>query len=130
MSVAPGKRPLSSSVPTIVEMNGRVEAVLGASGGSRITTAVAQALINWLDFGMNIQQSISAPRLHHQLLPNQVWVENNYDSDRVDWLKSKKHQVLTLKTMTLADVQGIVRMPDGSIQAGADRRKGGRAAAY
>ncbi|CAG8852113.1 21364_t:CDS:2, partial [Racocetra persica] len=67
----PGKRPLSSTVPTIVENeDGELELVIGGSGGTRILTAVLQVLTNVYDFDMDILSAINAPRVHQQLLPD------------------------------------------------------------
>ena len=70
--IQPGKRPLSSCVPTIIEKDGKVELVVGASGGSRIITSTANVIVNVLDFGRNPLDAVSDPRAHHQLLPNLV----------------------------------------------------------
>ena len=129
--IRPGKRPLSSAVPTIVERDGRLEMVVGASGGSKITTAVAQAILNVLDWRMNVQEAISYARLHHQLLPGRVRVEHGLPAEVVTALRERGHQVEALAPgTTLADVQAVVRLPSGRVQAGADLRKGGRAVAY
>jgi gamma-glutamyltranspeptidase/glutathione hydrolase len=74
--IEPGKRPLSSMTPTIVTKNGKVVMSLGTPGGSRIITAVLQTLINVIDFKMNIQEAVDAPRFHHQWLPDQIYVED------------------------------------------------------
>ena len=76
-AIAPGKRPLSAMAPTIVLKDGRLFMVLGSRGGPRIITAVAEALINVIDFGMNIQQAVDAPRFHHQWMPDVLRVEAN-----------------------------------------------------
>ena len=68
----PGKRPLSSSVPTIVEHNGKVEIVAGASGGSRIITATLNVIINLIHYKRNPLEAVNNPRVHHQLLPDVV----------------------------------------------------------
>src|SRR5678815_1587869 len=68
-AIAPGKRPLSSMTPTILLKDGRLFMTVGAPGGSRISTAVMQVILNVVDFGMNIQDAIDAPRVHHQWLP-------------------------------------------------------------
>jgi len=73
--IQPGKRPLSSMTPTIVTKNGEVVMVLGTPGGSRIITAVLQTLVNVIDFDMNIQEAVDAPRFHHQWLPDQIFAE-------------------------------------------------------
>jgi gamma-glutamyltranspeptidase / glutathione hydrolase len=74
-SIAPGKRPLSSMSPTIVSHGGKPVMVIGASGGSRIITVVVQCILNVIDYGMNIQEAIDAPRLHQQWLPETTSVE-------------------------------------------------------
>ena len=74
-AIAPGKRSLSSMTPTIVLRQGKPFLALGARGGSRISTAVAQIIINVIDFGMNIQEAVDAPRIHHQWLPDELLCE-------------------------------------------------------
>ena len=74
-AIAPGKRPLSSMAPTIVLRDGKVALVAGSPGGSRIITINAQTLINVLDFGMEPQEAVDAPRIHHQWLPDTVYAE-------------------------------------------------------
>jgi gamma-glutamyltranspeptidase / glutathione hydrolase len=73
--IAPGKRPLSSMSPTIVKKDGKVFMVLGSPGGSRIISIVAGVIVNVIDYGMNIQEAVNAPRIHHQWLPDQITVE-------------------------------------------------------
>lgn len=74
-AIQPGKRPLSSMSPTIVLRDGKVGLVAGSPGGSRIITINAQTLINMLDFGMEPQEAVDAPRIHHQWLPDTVYAE-------------------------------------------------------
>jgi gamma-glutamyltranspeptidase / glutathione hydrolase len=74
-SIAPGKRPLSSMSPTIVSRDGKPVMVIGAAGGSRIITAVVHCILNMIDYGMNIQEAIDAPRFHQQWLPDTTNVE-------------------------------------------------------
>jgi gamma-glutamyltranspeptidase/glutathione hydrolase len=74
-SIAPGKRPLSSMSPTIVSRDGKPVMVIGAAGGSRIITAVVHCILNVIDYGMNIQEAIDAPRFHQQWLPDTTNVE-------------------------------------------------------
>jgi gamma-glutamyltranspeptidase/glutathione hydrolase len=76
-AIAPGKRPLSSMSPTLVEKDGRVFLVLGSPGGSRIITAVLETILNIVDYGMAPQEAVGAPRLHHQGLPDEVAYENS-----------------------------------------------------
>ena len=76
-AIAPGKRPLSSMSPTLVEKDGRVFLVLGSPGGSRIITTVLETIMNIVDYGMGPQQAVDAPRLHHQWLPDEVAYERS-----------------------------------------------------
>ena len=79
--IEPGKRPVSSMSPFILLENGnqRVQQVLGASGGTKITTSVAQVAMLNLWFNRNIKEAIDAPRLHSQLLPQEVMAERGFD---------------------------------------------------
>ena len=74
-AVAPGKRPLSSMSPTIVTKDGKPVMVVGTPGGSRIITAVLHTIINVIDYGMNVQEAVDAPRFHQQWLPNPTNIE-------------------------------------------------------
>ena len=73
--IAPGKRPLSSMSPTIVTKDGKPVMVLGTPGGSRIITSVLHTIINVVDYGMNVQEAVDAPRFHQQWLPDVTFVE-------------------------------------------------------
>ena len=93
--IKPGKRPLSSSTPTIIlsPITNSVELVLGASGGSRIVTAVIDACIKYLDWNFDLQRMIEAPRVHHQLLPNVVSMEEGYSDSLIKGLRRRGHIV-------------------------------------
>jgi gamma-glutamyltranspeptidase/glutathione hydrolase len=69
-AIAPGKRPLSSMSPTIVSKDNQPVMVVGTPGGSRIITAVLHTLLNVIDYGMNVQEAVDAPRFHQQWLPD------------------------------------------------------------
>jgi gamma-glutamyltranspeptidase/glutathione hydrolase len=73
--IAPGKRPLSSMSPTIVKKDSKTFMVLGSPGGSRIITIVLEAIMNVVDHGMQVQEAVNMPRLHHQWLPDQISAE-------------------------------------------------------
>jgi gamma-glutamyltranspeptidase/glutathione hydrolase len=73
--IEPSKRPLSSMSPTIVMRDGKVMLVTGSPGGSRIITTVLEVILNITDFGMNIQEAVDAPRIHHQWMPDQIFAE-------------------------------------------------------
>ena len=74
-AIAPGKRPLSSMAPTIVMKGSAVMMVVGSPGGPRIITATLETILNVLDYGMDAQQAVDAPRLHHQWLPDVLLTE-------------------------------------------------------
>src|SRR5271165_4832759 len=82
-AIAPGKRPLSSMAPTLVERDGRVVLVLGSPGGSRIITAVLETILNILDHDMAPQEAVGAPRVHHQWLPEKIYFERSGLSPQV-----------------------------------------------
>ena len=74
-AIAPKKTPLSSMSPTIVSKDGKPFMVIGSPGGARIITITLEAIINVIDHGMSIQEAIDAPRIHHQWLPDKVYME-------------------------------------------------------
>jgi gamma-glutamyltranspeptidase / glutathione hydrolase len=74
-AIAPGKIPLSSMSPTIITKDGKPVLVLGTPGGKRIITAVLQTILNVVDYQMNIQEAVDAPRIHHQWFPDVTNVE-------------------------------------------------------
>ena len=75
-AIAPGKRPLSSMSPTVVTKDGKTVMVVGTPGGSRIITAVLHTIINVIDYGMNAQEAVDAPKFHQQWLPETTNVDN------------------------------------------------------
>ncbi|TCM78011.1 gamma-glutamyltransferase [Rhizobium sp. BK068] len=74
-AIAPKKTPLSSMSPTIVTKNGKPFMVIGSPGGSRIITITLEAILNVIDFGMDISQAVNAPRIHHQWQPDKIYLE-------------------------------------------------------
>lgn len=132
----PGKRPLSSMSPTIVvDSEGKVIAVAGASGGPRIITGTTLVLLNALVLGMPADQAVAMPRLHHQWEPNVLRIDDRWDeiiTDRLSmtvWLKKFGHQTGPLTSESA--VQVIVREGEGEKavwHAASDPRKGGRPA--
>jgi gamma-glutamyltranspeptidase / glutathione hydrolase len=75
-SIQPGKRPLSSMSPTIITKGGKIFMVTGSPGGSRIITITLESILNVIDHHMNIQAAIDTPRIHHQWMPDTIYVEN------------------------------------------------------
>ena len=92
-AIAPGKAPLSSMSPTIVTKDGKVVMVVGTPGGSRIITATLLTMLNVIDYGMNIQEAVDAPRFHQQWLPEETNLEAFTTSpDTVKMLESRGHK--------------------------------------
>jgi gamma-glutamyltranspeptidase/glutathione hydrolase len=92
-AIGPGKRPLSSMTPTIVVHDGKAFLVLGSPGSSKIITTVANVLMGVVDYGMNIQESVNAPRFHDQWLPDVINVEQWFSPDTVSALKQMGYNV-------------------------------------
>lgn len=93
-AIAPGKRPLSSMSPTIVTKDGKPVMVVGTPGGSRIITAVAQTIIHAVDYGMNVQEAVDAPRFHQQWLPDVTNAEPYaFSPDTLKLLKDMGHNI-------------------------------------
>lgn len=129
--IHPGKRPLSSAVPTIVEKDGTVLAVCGASGGSHIITSTLQTLIRMLDFGEDPINAVSDPRAHHQLMPNVVVAEFETPQELIDGLKERGHNVtVQVEGKTTSGVSAVKKLQDGLILGAGDYRKNGMALGY
>jgi gamma-glutamyltranspeptidase/glutathione hydrolase len=92
-AIGPGKRPLSSMTPTIVVHDGKTFLVLGSPGSSKIITTVANVLMGVVDYGMNIQEAVNAPRFHNQWLPDVLSVEQWFSPDTVQRLQKMGYEV-------------------------------------
>ncbi|MFI4948958.1 MAG: gamma-glutamyltransferase [Alphaproteobacteria bacterium] len=129
-SIQPGKRPLSSMTPTIVEKDGRAVFVLGSPGGPRIITAVLETLMNLVDFGMAPDAAVAAPRFHQQYLPDTVFYETGGLSPQM--LRALGDMGYGLKEQSpWGAVELIAIAPDGSLIGVNDpRRPAGAALGY
>ncbi|WP_031500237.1 gamma-glutamyltransferase [Bryobacter aggregatus] len=127
-AIAPGKRMLSSMTPTIVTKDGKLLLVIGAPGGTRIITGVMQAILNVIDYKLNVQDAIDAPRLHHQWMPDRLYLERGWSPDTVELLKKMGHNVET-GTMGVSNVHGIL-VEEKWLQGAPDGRSNGKAAGY
>lgn len=92
-AIGPGKRPLSSMTPTIVVHDGKAVLVLGSPGSSKIITTVANVLMGVVDYGMNIQEAVNAPRFHNQWMPDVVNVEKWTSPDALNTLRKMGYKV-------------------------------------
>ncbi|KAL9136996.1 MAG: hypothetical protein Q9175_001801 [Cornicularia normoerica] len=122
--IQPGKRPLSSISPTIVEYlkNGTLYFVIGSAGGSRIITATVQNLWHVLDQKETVKESLAEPRLHDQLIPNTVSFEYAYNNETTAFMKSLGHNV-TWVAPGLSTAQGLRRLPNGTFEAAGEPRQ-------
>jgi gamma-glutamyltranspeptidase/glutathione hydrolase len=88
-AVEPGKRPLSSMSPTIVEMSDGTLIVIGSAGGPRIITQVVNVLVNLIDRGTMPEQAMREPRMHHQWKPDSLWIERSFGPALLDQLSRR-----------------------------------------
>ena len=113
----PNKRPLSSMTPAIVLKDGKPFLITGTPGGSRIITAVLQVITNVIDFKMPVAEAVSAPRLHNQWQPDEVYAEPGFAPDVLEGLARRGHNVVRTAPATSANsiavtVSGIVGSAD------------------
>ena len=119
--ISPNKRPMSSITPIMAEFaNGTLFAILGASGGSRIITTVIQTALNVLERKMTVHEAVREPRLHDQLLPNQVSFEWDYDNATVDYMVGRSHNVTW---GTAGSSSQAIRIVNGRFEAAGEPRQ-------
>ena len=115
--------------PTLVFRDGKPWIATGSPGGSRIITAVAQTLLNVMAFDMTLGMATSAPRIHHQWMPDMAMVEPGISPDTVSILEASKHTILRSNS-TIGRVNSV-QIEDGWFYGYADpRRPGGHVAAW
>lgn len=130
-AIAPRKRPLSAMTPTIVLKDGKVYFAIGSPGGPTIINTVFQVIVNVLDYGMNLQQAIDAPRYHHQWMPDHIrWEPYGLNADTRKALEARGHKFAD-KPGYMGDVEGVMIDPQTGMRLGAsDPRLGGAAVGY
>ncbi len=124
----PGKRPLSSMTPTIVFRDGNPVLVTGAPGGSRIITTVLQVIMNSIDAHMTIGESVAAPRLHDQWMPDEVVVERNFPDDKIAALTAMGHKMRI--GPLFGSSHSIAVTPNGFVGVADMRSRGAAAEGY
>ncbi len=119
---APGKRMLSSMTPAILAKDGKLFMVTGSPGGRTIINTVVQTVLNVIDYGMNAQEAVDAPRLHHQWLPDRTdYEQTGLSPDTVKLLQAMGHTLKPITSQGVAEVI-VVDPRDGTLQGGSDRR--------
>jgi gamma-glutamyltranspeptidase/glutathione hydrolase len=128
-AIASRKRPLSSMSPTIILKGGQPVLALGAAGGPTIISQVVLAIVNTIDFGMDLPTAILQPRFHHQWVPNELKVERGIGDATITDLEKRGHKVTPVDSIGV--LQAIGRSPKGPGFVGAsDSRVGGKAAGW
>jgi gamma-glutamyltranspeptidase/glutathione hydrolase len=130
-AVAPGKRMLSSMTPTILEKEGDLYMVVGSMGGSTIITTVFQIILNVTEHGLPMQGAINAGRFHHQWKPDWVlteWGALGFGTGLQLWLKG--HKIVPRPDGGIGRAAGILVLPDGKLEGGADSRGDDAAAGF
>jgi gamma-glutamyltranspeptidase/glutathione hydrolase len=127
-AIQPHKRPVASMTPTIVLKDGKLFMVVGTPGGPTILNSVLQSFVNVVDFKMNAQDAVAAPRVHHQWYPDKLYMEPGFSPDTIALLKARGHDV-ELKGSN-NDMNMILVGSDGWMQGGIDPRREGKAAGY
>ena len=92
-AIAPGKRMLSSMTPTIVLKNKKPYMVVGTPGGTTIPTSVYQTIVNIIDFGMGAEDAVNKPKFHHQWLPDEIFVEDDFNAATITALQAMGYKV-------------------------------------
>jgi len=125
---APGKRMLSSMTPTILAKEGDLFMVTGSLGGRTIINTVLETIVNVVDFGMNAQEAIDAPRFHHQWLPDRIQYEKyGLSADTIAALEKRGHALQWMTEQGTPYDQGVAQVivyntKDKILEGGSDRR--------
>src|SRR6266478_2801546 len=128
-AIAPGHRPLSSMTPTILLRDGKLSFVTGSPGGPTIISATLLSVINWMRLGMDAQEAINAPRFHHQWLPDQIFMEEDFPEGTQKALEARGFTVKRRGHIGLVNAIGI-DAKSGERLGAADPRDDGAAVGY
>ena len=128
-AIAPGHRPLSSMTPTILLRDGKLSFVTGSPGGPAIISATLLSVINWMRLGMEAQAAINAPRFHHQWLPDQIFIEEDFPQGTQKALEARGFALKRRGHIGLVNAIGI-DAKTGERLGAADPRDKGAAVGY
>jgi len=128
-AIAPGHRPLSSMTPTILLRDGKLSFVTGSPGGPTIISSTLLSVLNWMRLGMDAQAAINAPRFHHQWLPDQILMEQNFPDSMEQALQARGFAVKRRGHIGLVNAIGIDPNTGDRLGA-ADPRDDGSAIGY
>ncbi|MEP7106821.1 MAG: gamma-glutamyltransferase [Ferruginibacter sp.] len=129
-SIAPGKRMLSSMTPTIVLKNNQPWLVVGTPGGTTIPTSVIQTLVNMIDYDMTPEDAVNKPKFHHQCLPDEIFVEDDFDPATITELEAMGYKIARRGTIGRTELIRIKPGISKTITAIADKRGGDSAEGY
>ena len=126
-TIAAGRRPVSSMTPTILLRDGKVSFVSGSPGGPRIISATLLSVLYWMRFGGDPQMAINAPRMHHQWMPDVLYVEQSMPPEVIRALEARGHTVKTRSSIGQVNAIGIDPVSGNRLGA-PDARRAGAAA--
>ncbi len=121
-AIAGGKRPLTSMSPTFVMVNGRPILAIGAAGGPTIISQVVLAIVNGIDFNMDLDAALAQPRFHHQWQPDELRIEGSVGEAVVKELQRRGHLVNVVKA--IGATQAVALSPDGKSLVGSSEPRG------
>jgi gamma-glutamyltranspeptidase/glutathione hydrolase len=127
-AIVAGKRMLSSMTPTLVLQNGKPFMVVGTPGGTTIPTSVFQSIVNVIDFNMNAADAVNSPKFHHQWLPDEVMIENNFSVSTKLALEKMGYKLRNIGTIGRTELIKI--LPNGKREVAADIRGNDSVAGY
>lgn len=129
--VQAGKRPLSSMSPTLVEKDGKIVLTLGSAGGPRIISSVIQTIYRVLVTGLDIDRAVQFPRVHHQFLPNKLFMEDfKFSPEVVAALRQRGHETVEQKAAYLGRVKAVRLNEKNYLEGSYDNRREGAAGGY
>jgi gamma-glutamyltranspeptidase/glutathione hydrolase len=129
--VQPGKRPLSSMSPTLVEKDGKIVMTLGAAGGPRIISCVIQTIYRVLVTGLDIDRAVQFPRVHHQFLPNKLYMDEfKFSPEVVTGLQQRGHEIVAQRPSYMGRIKAVRLNHQKFLEATFDNRSEGAVGGY